>query len=100
MHPTWGKWHPFLFLPSLSLWERDLQNYRPTLPHLFPFLPIYRAAHSFFISPPVSLYDANGMPVMRPQRCDAADPAHGIVGALRVEECRCAALVLKRLWTH
>ena len=47
-----------------------------------------------------SLYDANGMPVMRPQRCDAADPAHGIVGALRVEECRCAALVLKRLWTH
>jgi hypothetical protein len=40
------------------------------------------------------------MPVMRPQRCDAADPAHGIVGALRVEECRCAALVLKRLWTH
>ena len=47
-----------------------------------------------------SLYDSNGMPVMRPQRCDAADPAHGIVGALRVEECRCAALVLKRLWTH
>ena len=47
-----------------------------------------------------SLYDSNGMPVMRPQRCDAADPAHGIVGALRVEECRSAALVLKRLWTH
>ncbi len=47
-----------------------------------------------------SLYDSSGMPVMRPQRCDAADPAHGIVGALRVEECRSAALVLKRLWMH
>lgn len=45
-----------------------------------------------------SLYDSSGMPILRPQRRDSTDPAHGITGSLRVEECRSAALVLKRLW--
>lgn len=45
-----------------------------------------------------SLYDSNGMPILRPQQRDATAPAHSITGALRVEECRSAALVLKRLW--
>lgn len=45
-----------------------------------------------------SLYDRSGMPILRPQRRDSTDPAHDIAGALRVEECRSAALVLKRLW--
>lgn len=45
-----------------------------------------------------SLYDSSGMPILRPQRRDPSDPAHDITGYLRVEECRSAALVLKRLW--
>ncbi|WP_370682068.1 HD-GYP domain-containing protein [Comamonas sp. GB3 AK4-5] len=44
------------------------------------------------------LYDSSSMPVLRPQWRDANDPAHEIAGTLRVEECRSAALVLKRLW--
>jgi HD-GYP domain-containing protein (c-di-GMP phosphodiesterase class II) len=46
------------------------------------------------------LYDNSGMPVLRPQWRDANDPAHEVIGTLRVEECRSAALVLKRLWTQ
>ena len=46
------------------------------------------------------LYDKSGMPVMTPQRRDASDPNHAITGVLRVEECRSAALVMKRLWTQ
>lgn len=45
-----------------------------------------------------SLYDSNGMPILRPQKRDSTDPAHDITSSLRVEECRSAALVLKRLW--
>ncbi|WP_370682066.1 HD-GYP domain-containing protein [Comamonas sp. GB3 AK4-5] len=45
-----------------------------------------------------SLYDSSGMPILQPQRRDSNDPAHDITGTLRVEECRSAALVLKRLW--
>lgn len=47
-----------------------------------------------------TLYDKSGMPVMRPQRRDVNDPTYAITGVLRVEECRSAALVMKRLWTH
>ncbi|MEG0785827.1 MAG: HD domain-containing phosphohydrolase [Comamonas sp.] len=47
-----------------------------------------------------SLYDSNGMPILRPQYRDSTDPAHDITGSLRVEDCRSAALVLKRLWTQ
>lgn len=46
------------------------------------------------------LYDKSGMPVMTPQRRDANDPAHAITGVLRIEECRSAVLVMKRLWTQ
>mgnify|MGYP000922283549 CR=1 FL=1 len=45
-----------------------------------------------------SLYDSKGMPILRPQQRDSNDPEHSITGSLRVEECRSAALVLKRLW--
>lgn len=45
------------------------------------------------------LYNDNGMPMMRPRRCDAADPAYAITRILRVEECRSTDLVMKRLWT-
>ncbi|MBD9534050.1 HD domain-containing protein [Comamonas sp. CMM01] len=45
-----------------------------------------------------SLYDSSGMPILRPQYRDSTDPAHDITGSLRVEDCRSAALVLKRLW--
>ena len=34
---------------------RHLQNRHPTIPRYGPKNPIYRAAHSFFISPPVSI---------------------------------------------
>ena len=34
---------------------RHLQNRHPTIPRYGPKNPIYRAAHSFFISPPVML---------------------------------------------
>ena len=47
-----------------------------------------------------ALYDKNGMPIMNPKPRDASDPAHAITHVLRVEECRSAALVMKRLWTH
>ena len=47
-----------------------------------------------------ALYDKNGMPIMNPKPRDATDPAHAITHVLRVEECRSAALVMKRLWTH
>ena len=47
-----------------------------------------------------TLYDKSGMPVMTPQRRDANDPAYAITGVMRVEECRSATLVLKRLWTQ
>ena len=46
------------------------------------------------------LYDKSGMPVMTPQRRDATAPEHEITGVLRVEECRSAVLVMKRLWTQ
>lgn len=45
-----------------------------------------------------SLYDSRGMPILRPERRDTTLPAHEITGFLRVEECRSAELVLKRLW--
>lgn len=35
---------------------RHLQNRHPTIPRYGPKNPIYRAAHSFFISPPVSFH--------------------------------------------
>lgn len=47
-----------------------------------------------------ALYDKNGMPIMTPKPRLASDPAHTITGVLRVEECRSAALVMKRLWTN
>ena len=47
-----------------------------------------------------ALYDKNGMPIMNPKPRDAKDPAHAITHVLRVEECRSAVLVMKRLWTH
>ena len=31
-----------------------MQNRRPVLPQVFPFLPIYRASHSSFISTPIT----------------------------------------------
>lgn len=46
------------------------------------------------------LYNNNGMPLMRPKRCDAADPSYAITDILRIEECRSADLVMKRLWTQ
>lgn len=47
-----------------------------------------------------TLYDRNGMPVMKPQHRDAGNPEYAITGVLRVEECRSAILVMKRLWTQ
>lgn len=47
-----------------------------------------------------ALYDRNGMPIMNPVRRDARDPAYAITGVIRVEECRSAPLLMKRLWTH
>ena len=46
------------------------------------------------------LYDRNGMPIMRPQRCDPSAPAYAIKEILRVEECRSANVVMKRLWSQ
>ena len=46
------------------------------------------------------LYDRNGLPTMRPQRCDPTAPAYAITDILRVEECRSASVVMKRLWTQ
>ena len=47
-----------------------------------------------------TLYDKSGMPVMTPQRRDSNDPTYAITGVLRVEDCRSALLVMKRLWTR
>ncbi len=47
-----------------------------------------------------ALYSQNGMPIMTPQRRDASTPAHAITDVLRIEDCRSAALVMKRFWTH
>lgn len=47
-----------------------------------------------------ALYDKNGMPIMTPVRRDPREPAYAITGVVRVEECRSAALLMKRLWTH
>lgn len=46
------------------------------------------------------LYNQNGMPSMRPKWCDASDPAYAITSILRVEDCRSADLVIKRLWSQ
>lgn len=46
------------------------------------------------------LYNYSGIPLMRPKRCDAADPSYAITHILRVEECRSASVVMKRLWTQ
>lgn len=45
-----------------------------------------------------SIYDSRDMPIMRPERRDSNLAANEIVALLRVEECRSAELVLKRLW--
>ena len=47
-----------------------------------------------------ALYDRNGMPIMNPSPRNASEPAHAITGVIRVEECRSAALLMKRLWTN
>lgn len=47
-----------------------------------------------------TIYDKSGMPVMTPQRRDPNIPEHAITGVLRVEECRSAILVMKRLWNQ
>lgn len=46
------------------------------------------------------IYNHLGVPLMRPKRCDASDPAYAISDVLRIEECRSADLVMKRLWSH
>ena len=42
---------------------RHLQNRHPTIPRYGPKNPIYRAAHSFFISPPVTIEHAGRTPL-------------------------------------
>lgn len=46
------------------------------------------------------IYNDNGMPLMRPKRCNTTEATYAITDILRVEECRSAALVMKRLWTQ
>lgn len=49
----------FFFSFHVACGERDFQNHRPRLPLFFPFLPIYRASISFFISTPLTVEQSN-----------------------------------------
>lgn len=46
----------------------------------------------------MSVYDANGMPYMAPQRRDTSEERHAIVRPLPQAECRSAAVIIRRLW--
>lgn len=46
----------------------------------------------------MSIYDAQGMPYMAPQRRDASLPQYAILRPLPQAECRSAAVIIRRLW--
>lgn len=46
----------------------------------------------------MSVYDANGLPFLAPQKRDIADPRYAIIRPVPMAEVRAAAVIIRRLW--